>query len=107
MANRRSLVVELEDREATVGQPFQLRVRTSSHRPIDGATVTTMTGSKRAITDANGRCQLTFRSPGFWKLLAIAPETDCEAYRPATELVRAVTSSATTQRARRALVCRA
>jgi len=93
MQIERPLVLEISRHEVPVGQPITIRVRDNGNRPIEGAVVEA--GSKRKRTDERGRCEITFHSPGFWKLLAAKSPTDRVRYEPATSLVRAVPRSST------------
>ncbi|MEY7852255.1 carboxypeptidase regulatory-like domain-containing protein [Natrarchaeobius sp. A-rgal3] len=88
MRIERSLVLEVVPREVAVGEPITVRVRDRTNRPIEGAVVDV--GTRRERTDSDGRCEITVRSPGFWKVVAQKMPTDRVAYEPATTLVRAV-----------------
>ncbi|WP_436343662.1 carboxypeptidase-like regulatory domain-containing protein [Natronorubrum sp. FCH18a] len=99
MKVERPLVLEISRHEIPVGRPITVRVRDSGNRPIEGAVVEA--GSKRERTDASGRCEITFRSPGFWKLVARKSPTERVSYEPAVSLVRAMPRSSTGRRPRR------
>ncbi|SIR84500.1 carboxypeptidase-like regulatory domain-containing protein [Natronorubrum thiooxidans] len=99
MRVKRSLVLECSRHEVLVGRPFVVRVRDTRNRPVEGATVEA--GSKRTRTDERGRCEFTFHTPGFWKLVASKSPTDRDAYIPDATLVRALPRSTTTRTARR------
>lgn len=86
MIDRRPLVLEAAD-EAVVGDPVTFRAR-DWNRPLQGVRVVSHTDT--AVTDETGRCQLTFRAPGFWKVTAFKPGDKYVAYEPATALVRAI-----------------
>ncbi|OIB56463.1 hypothetical protein [Natrialba sp. SSL1] len=107
MATSRQLTVDLADTEAIIGRPLTIRVRDSSCRPVEGAIVSTATGSKTARTNADGYCQLTFHSPGFWQLFVTRESDERHTYRPTTTVVRAITAGAATQRTRRAIASQA
>lgn len=94
MIDRRPLVLEATG-EAVVGNPVAFRVR-DWHKPVEGARVVSHTDA--AVTDRTGRCELTFRAPGFWKVTAFKPADDYVAYESATTLVHAVTEAAATGR---------
>lgn len=96
MRIERPLVLEISRHEVPVGRPITVRVRDGGNRPIEGAIVEA--GTKRERTDERGRCEITFHSPGFWKLHAAKSPTDRVAYAPASSLVRAVPRSRTGQR---------
>ncbi|MFC4988325.1 MULTISPECIES: carboxypeptidase regulatory-like domain-containing protein [Saliphagus] len=90
MIDRRPLVLETAG-EVVVGDPVAFRVR-DWHKPVEGVRVVSHTDT--AVTDRTGRCELTFRAPGFWKVAAFKPADDYVAYEPATALVHAVTEAA-------------
>ncbi|APX96038.1 hypothetical protein [Natronorubrum daqingense] len=93
----RSLVLEVNRYEVPVGEPVVVRV-TSSNRPVEGAIVEA--GSKRVRTDAGGWCEVTFHSPGFWKIIAAKSPTDTTAYKPVSTLVRTLPRTSTRRKAR-------
>ncbi|QSW98863.1 carboxypeptidase regulatory-like domain-containing protein [Haloterrigena alkaliphila] len=95
----RQLVLEISRHEVPVGRAITLRVRDEGNNPIEGAIVEA--GTKRTRTDSNGRCEITFYSPGFWKLVAAKSPTDRVAYESTSSLVRAVPRSTTARRPRR------
>ncbi|MXV64407.1 carboxypeptidase regulatory-like domain-containing protein [Natronorubrum sp. JWXQ-INN-674] len=99
MRIERQLVLEISRHEVPVGRPVSVRVRDRGNRPIQGAVVEA--GSKRKRTDAQGRCELTFRSPGFWKVVATKPSTERVTYDPTADLVRALPRSRTEHSPRR------
>ncbi|TYL38910.1 hypothetical protein CV102_10410 [Natronococcus pandeyae] len=99
MGTTRSLVLEAETDEVKVGDAVTVRVRDRMHNPVEGATV--ISRRKKVQTDETGRCQLTFRSPGFWTITAIKSSTEEVTYRPGTTLVRAITRPAAFQRVHR------
>ena len=99
MRVERPLVLELSRHEVPVGRPIAVRVRDNGNRPIEGAVIEA--GSKRERTDARGRCEITFHSPGFWKLVARKSSTERVSYKPAVSLVRAMPRSSTGRRPRR------
>ncbi|MFP8954948.1 carboxypeptidase regulatory-like domain-containing protein [Natrialbaceae archaeon A-arb3/5] len=88
MRAERPLRLGLDRREIAVGSPVTVVVRDRGNKPIEGATI--VAGTKRKRTDSNGRCELTFRSPGFWKIVAARAPTDRVAYEPASTVVRVV-----------------
>lgn len=94
MIDRRPLVLEAVD-EVVVGDQVTFRVR-DWNKPIEGARVVSHTDA--AATDRAGRCELTFRAPGFWKVTAFKPGDGYVAYEPATVLVRAITDAASRSR---------
>lgn len=100
MRVERPLVLEISRHEVPVGRPVAVRVRDNGNRPIEGAVIEA--GSKRERTDARGRCEITFHSPGFWKLVAVKSPTDRVEFEPASTLVRAMPRSSTSRRSRRA-----
>lgn len=93
MKVERSLALELERHEVAIGTPLAVRVRDAGNRPIEGAVVEAGSGAKRKRTDGKGRCEFTFRAPGFWKLAARKADSDRVTYEPATALVRAVSDT--------------
>ncbi|TYT60895.1 carboxypeptidase regulatory-like domain-containing protein [Natrialba swarupiae] len=88
MRIERSLVLEGVPREVPVDTPITVCVRDRANRPVEGAIVDL--GTRRVRTNARGRCEITVRSPGFWKIVAEKAPTDRVVYEPATALVRAV-----------------
>ena len=99
MQIERQLVLEISRHEVPVGRPIAIRVRNEANRPIEGAVVEA--GSKRTRTDERGRCEITFHSPGFWKLVAAKSPTDRVRYRSTASLIRAMPRSSTSRRPRR------
>lgn len=99
MRVKRSLVLEISRRELPVGRPLTVRVRDNRNQPVEGAIVEA--GSKRKQTDESGRCEITFHSPGFWKLIAVKSPTDRVAYTPDATLVRALPRSTVARTGRR------
>ncbi|NUC72043.1 carboxypeptidase regulatory-like domain-containing protein [Haloterrigena sp. SYSU A558-1] len=99
MQIERSLVLEISRHEVPVGRPITVRVRDKGNNPIEGALVEA--GSKRKRTDGRGRCEIAFRSPGFWKLVATKSPTERVRYRSTSTLVRALPRSTTDRRPRR------
>ncbi|RQG96980.1 carboxypeptidase regulatory-like domain-containing protein [Natrarchaeobius chitinivorans] len=99
MRVERPLVLEIDRREPRVGKEITVRVRDRSNRPVEDAIVEA--GSKRVRTDHRGRCTLTLRTPGFWKILATKPPTGRVAYEPATALIRVVPGRAASRSGRR------
>lgn len=99
MGTTRSLVLEAKTDEVRVGDTVTFRVRDRMQNPVEGATV--ISRRKKAQTDETGRCQLTFRSPGFWTITAIKSSEGEVRYRPGTALVRAITRPAAFQRVQR------
>ncbi|QFU83733.1 carboxypeptidase regulatory-like domain-containing protein [Natronorubrum aibiense] len=99
MQVERPLVLEISRHEVTVGRPIAVRVRDRGGHPIDEALVEG--GSKRTRTDERGRCELTFHSPGFWKIIATKSPTERVAYEPDATLVRVLPRSSTVRTARR------
>lgn len=91
MRVERTLVLELERREVTVGDTVTVRVRDTANRPIEGARIDA--GPGVYWTDATGRCRLSFSTPGFQKLVARKAGTDRVSYKPATALLRALPRS--------------
>ena len=100
MQIERSLVLEISRHEVPVGRPITLRVRDRGNRPIEDALVET--GSKRKRTDDHGLCEITFHSPGFWKIVAEKSPTERVRYGQASTLVRAMPRSTTARPPRRA-----
>lgn len=84
----RQLVLEIDRDDVAVGDTVTIRVRDDWHRPVAGALV--RIGKSEQRTDESGRCQFTFREPGFWTLVAIKRSTDRVAYDPAKLLLRVV-----------------
>lgn len=99
MRIERPLVLELERREVLVGDTVAVRVRDLGNRPVEGALV--KAGSTRERTDSRGRCEITFRSPGFRKIVAAKESTKRVSYEPTTDLVRALPRSSTARPAQR------
>ncbi|OVE86358.1 carboxypeptidase-like regulatory domain-containing protein [Natronolimnobius baerhuensis] len=93
MRVKRTLVLDLERRDVSVGDTITVRVRDTTNRPIEGARIEA--GSGRHWTDSTGRCQLKFTTPGFQKLVARKAATDRVRYEPATALVRALPATKT------------
>lgn len=104
MRVKRQLVLGIGRREFPVGRPVTVRVRDESNRPVEGATVEV--GTQRTRTDERGLCEITLRSPGFWKLVARKPPTDRVAYESTTGLVRALPRSTVAGSTRRAEIRR-
>lgn len=98
MIEERPLVLETDTDEAVVGEPLTIRVR-DWNRPVEGVTVISHT--ERATTDDRGRCQLTLRAPGFWKIVAVKSPGEYVAYKPARTVIRAVSKAAAKQRVNR------
>ena len=99
MQVERPLVLEISRREMPVGRPIIVRVRDKGNRPIEGAVVEA--GSKRKRTDERGRCEITFHSPGFWKIVAAKAPTERVRYESTSTLVRAMPRSTLSRPARR------
>ncbi|WP_049924938.1 carboxypeptidase-like regulatory domain-containing protein [Halopiger goleimassiliensis] len=88
MKVQRQLVLELERHEVSVGRSIVLRVRDEARRPIEDARVSA--GTRETRTDSRGLCELQFKSPGFWRIVASKPPTDRVSYESTSSLVRAV-----------------
>ncbi|MDQ2052308.1 carboxypeptidase regulatory-like domain-containing protein [Natronolimnohabitans sp. A-GB9] len=99
MQVERPLVLEVSRKEVLVGRPIVVRVRDSGNRPIEGAIVEA--GSKRRRTDERGRCEITFHSPGFWRIVAAKSPTERVTYEPDVALIRALPRSTSSRPARR------
>ncbi|WP_255167693.1 DUF4198 domain-containing protein [Natrononativus amylolyticus] len=98
MIDQRPLVLEADTDEPVVGEPVTIRAR-DWNKPVEGVTVSSHT--ETAVTDESGRCQLTLRAPGFWKITAIKSPDEYVAYRPTTVLVRAISKAASRGRVQR------
>ncbi|ELY62176.1 hypothetical protein [Natronolimnohabitans innermongolicus] len=95
------LVLEIGVKEISAGATVPVRVlaRNSRNRPVENAVV--RVGSQVQRTDEAGRCELTIRSPGFWRVTAYSPPTEQVAYEPATALLRVHSGSTTPSQLRR------
>ncbi|RQG89771.1 carboxypeptidase regulatory-like domain-containing protein [Natrarchaeobius halalkaliphilus] len=99
MRTERDLILEIDRRETTVETPLTVRVRDRENRPIEDAIVSV--GTQRRRTDSAGRCEITIRSPGFWKLTATRRSSNRVSYRPTAALVRAVSRATPVRRTHR------
>ncbi len=91
MQVERPLRIDLDRRELPTGGTVTVRVRDVNGQAVEHASVTA--GSTRTRTDETGRCRVTLRSPGFWKVYAFKSPSGRVRYLPRTALVRVVPGS--------------
>lgn len=89
MKTVRPLVLDLDRDDVPVGEPLAVRVRDGRGKPVADALVASARSEAR--TGPDGRCRLTFRAPGFRRVVAAKEPGEHVAYEPTSALVRAVT----------------